>query len=1364
MTNSYKRTGEVLGNAPRDYVEQDSPANKSTITPTTHPSGAKAVAWGEAGLSLSVNRAFAQAARNADVVQDVMCHNLAVPLLLDNSDAAGLTLGAPAAELDISAYASWIYHGAVIADLASSFKLLNDDNVLVVNGAGDPVTVDDVLSTSGGATLVAAGPQSVHGPVAVTAPTGAQTDRRDRIAIAVPLTASIGAAESTNGLFAVLAGNTVANLDGTNNGIYKVINGVGGDTEFLLRECRYRLRANFSVAFVNTEVITGGTSGATYTINTALGSAIGADYIEMGAYGLTPPDGVFLAGETITGSIAGAGVVIRYSSPDDPVILNNSITLAGTVEFYSDADFSQGVFLTLSDTIPAGDYKLICGGRTHLYELYKLDLLGLVANSGLDSSGSTWAVLDNLSLDMMYDGNRAPVTGDGAGRKIVTDVGPVVLMGDAETYERIGYSVTSSAGFEMGEDLKVTNAGGLVIGQIIALSPNRLTVAVVGPGAVPAVAGVIYGDTSTATATVDVKGASLTGQATVSMAIETADVTAPVAEDPDGLNLTSARPAATVTLSPIHDDGGNIEKYGEAATYTNADADFVVTSGPALSAFTALSAYQRWPEVWVEVFDADDPEINGFYAPAYYGAGPTNDVVALSMLGSGGATALNTAAVTGANCMLRWWSVNTMLRGYTAMGASMQQLLTVPSAVDAGAGTDYLANGQSIYVMDPNAEGAAIYLDGLEGPDSGNNAVNSSLLFIEQDLATGSVGWLAKLQASNFSSGLEISKVTNAADENSRLLEVAAGAGVGITSSSVANPSEILCANPHYLLDGQQVTISGHAGSTPDINGTHVITLVSQTQFTIPVNVTVGGAGGTIDQRPLLLRAATNVDAATSPLEDRYVEIPVLMADEIISSFYKTSTDGAVKIDLKTSSEVRFQVTDGGALVKVATLDHTANSYNRLEIASPDGSDGELAITDKVGIDFAHDFRMEAEGKGATAPALTLRRLTSGPAEDQEILVLDGTNGSSDLLSDEKERPVAVVSDIKYGSDVTHALGHTYSGKMIENFISVMAGMDSDHTFAMTGLGEGVEMAMFRAGVGAQPATRLVYAMPPFALGSAAGVGEAGDRYFCGARVIGEIAVRTAGTSITCSLLLWDSATQFPVLIADDVVLATAATLTFWMAPGHRGTNLGAPSAIGELDLAANASTIDDAYNGWEAVCTVSGTGGPAVGEVVSITDYDGGTQVATVSPNWSAAPVADTEYAIVPVAEGFEHHGTPAAGGATTITLDTRASNQDDYYTGRSISLFRESADGAVVSEIRRIVGYVGSTKVATVESAWTDNPLSGVSDKFAIGSADLDTSAGANHFYLRVLAANPTNGDDIYIHQVKGLSRTTGALISAP
>lgn len=92
-------------------------------------------------------------------------------------------------------------------------------------------------------------------------------------------------------------------------------------------------------------------------------------------------------------------------------------------------------------------------------------------------------------------------------------------------------------------------------------------------------------------------------------------------------------------------------------------------------------------------------------------------------------------------------------------------------------------------------------------------------------------------------------------------------ASPAVTSSSIANPSVITTATPHGFPNGCTVTIGGHTGSTPDINGDHVITVLTSTTFSIPVNVTVAGAGGFATRatdtaaaivRPVDFNAATN--------------------------------------------------------------------------------------------------------------------------------------------------------------------------------------------------------------------------------------------------------------------------------------------------------------------------------------------------------------------------------------------------------------------------------------------------------------------------------------------------------------------------
>lgn len=90
-------------------------------------------------------------------------------------------------------------------------------------------------------------------------------------------------------------------------------------------------------------------------------------------------------------------------------------------------------------------------------------------------------------------------------------------------------------------------------------------------------------------------------------------------------------------------------------------------------------------------------------------------------------------------------------------------------------------------------------------------------------------------------------------------LKIPGDVAVSITSSSVANPSQILCAAAHLGTTGDEVYISGHSGSVPDINGFWPITVIDADEFTIPVNVTTGGTGGTIQLVPKFTHNGTSL-------------------------------------------------------------------------------------------------------------------------------------------------------------------------------------------------------------------------------------------------------------------------------------------------------------------------------------------------------------------------------------------------------------------------------------------------------------------------------------------------------------------------
>lgn len=72
---------------------------------------------------------------------------------------------------------------------------------------------------------------------------------------------------------------------------------------------------------------------------------------------------------------------------------------------------------------------------------------------------------------------------------------------------------------------------------------------------------------------------------------------------------------------------------------------------------------------------------------------------------------------------------------------------------------------------------------------------------------------------------------------------------------------------------------------------------------------------------------------------------------------------------------------------------------------------------------------------------------------------------------------------------------------------------------------------------------------------------------------------------------------------------------------------------------------------------------------------------------------------------KGFSQGNSSAlaqAGGASTITLASTADATDSYYIGQQIQIL----SGTGIRQVRTVIAYVGSTKVATVDRAWATNP----------------------------------------------------------
>jgi hypothetical protein len=189
------------------------------------------------------------------------------------------------------------------------------------------------------------------------------------------------------------------------------------------------------------------------------------------------------------------------------------------------------------------------------------------------------------------------------------------------------------------------------------------------------------------------------------------------------------------------------------------------------------------------------------------------------------------------------------------------------------------------------------------------------------------------------------------------------------------------------------------------------------------------------------------------------------------------------------------------------------------------------------------------------------------------------------------------------------------------------------------------------------------------------------------------------------------------------VVLATAAGLLIGVVmllkqstAFNRVVNLGAtgltPTVTISKDGAAFGSlggSITEISNKWYKVAlntTDTNTLG-SLALVFSTGTYTGDAdQVVLDLPGATvnASQIGGSATAATNIANAYAgmEAGTAQSGGATNIKLRSGASAVDGQYVNQAVFIL----SGTGAGQTNRISAYVGSTKVATVESAWATNP----------------------------------------------------------
>lgn len=184
----------------------------------------------------------------------------------------------------------------------------------------------------------------------------------------------------------------------------------------------------------------------------------------------------------------------------------------------------------------------------------------------------------------------------------------------------------------------------------------------------------------------------------------------------------------------------------------------------------------------------------------------------------------------------------------------------------------------------------------------------------------------------------------------------------------------------------------------------------------------------------------------------------------------------------------------------------------------------------------------------------------------------------------------------------------------------------------------------------------------------------------------------------------------FPLLDADGDLVTGATT----------------PDSERSIDM----GTFADCTNEMTEIATNSGT------YYLDLTATETtGTNVTVIAKS-ATAGMKTTVLSIPIVRLPILRSGTAQAGAGSTITLDSGASAKDGAYIGLYVQCSNNTPTN-VQGQTRKIISYVGSTKVATVGAAWGTNPSSSTTFDILI-----PVSANAQGWLGKEIVDPTTNG----------------------
>ena len=597
------------------------------------------------------------------------------------------------------------------------------------------------------------------------------------------------------------------------------------------------------------------------------------------------------------------------------------------------------------------------------------------------------------------------------------------------------------------------------------------------------------------------------------------------------------------------------------------------------------------------------------------------------------------------------------------------------------------------------------------------------------------------------------------ANENKSLNMRAYSGGIEIKNFGQASSTDQMSLEGHGQLvlastcESGTIAIRGHFTITDNVGGGFGGTISDEARYEVqqitggayPLNTTGSGNIG-IDWANIENKTA--VVALTNTSVDLALTSLVAVADAVWDE---------LKHGHKTKNSMAVVVQQGGGGAEVTIRSNTAQAGSANTITLDVGASAidnvyggnVITITDGTGVG---QTRKIVSYDGGTKVAIVDRDWVTNPANDSDF---DITAFTGSVISDEGvaqagastsitlASTASVNNDIYNGSFVTITSGTgsgqtrsitDYDGGTKVADVDSSWSVDPDNTSAYAVTPSGADVSDSGGGTAAPTASENAIAVWVDTLASYTGAGTTGKALSDIEDDTGELQTNQGNwltaTSVTVTaatagffedFFTVDSGKVSGNEVSGSMILETAkivwdrvltgGTHNITNSAGRRlreaaqttvitsGTAQGPGVNDNQIQLASGASSVNGAYDP-ALVVIVAGTG---EGQTRLILEYKGSNRTATVDRGWKINPAGDSEYIIVPDA-GREHvnEGLARAGTSTTIKLNALASSEDNAYLGQTILI----RSGTGEDQARVILAYDGSTKIATVHTAWGITP----------------------------------------------------------